>query len=237
MNEYFARRVVNSIKVGTIEHVTNTTKMQGVQVSGYADELYQNIDRFQDYGFSSVLLPKSADGQGSEAVIVSPGMTCSRSIVVRADDRRYRPTGGIAGDVQIYSYLDSPSASNAAAQHRIALDTSSGRAIHIRAANANSADVSLTDEGTITLTATGAQIAAISVDQSGTITASNQAGSISLSPAGVLTFNGSNVVLNSNLTVNGTITSTGNIVGAGISLNSHTHSGVQNGSGNTGGPE
>lgn len=40
-----------------------------------------------------------------------------------------------------------------------------------------------------------------------------------------------------NLAVNGTINSTGNITGNGISFNTHTHSGVQTGPSNTGGPQ
>ena len=42
--------------------------------------------------------------------------------------------------------------------------------------------------------------------------------------------------INGNVVVNGKITSTGDIAGAGISLDTHVHSGVQSGSSNTGGP-
>lgn len=45
-----------------------------------------------------------------------------------------------------------------------------------------------------------------------------------------------NFIVNGNTQMNGTLNSTGNITGAGISLNSHLHTGVQPGGGNTGGP-
>lgn len=44
------------------------------------------------------------------------------------------------------------------------------------------------------------------------------------------------VTINGNLTVNGSITATGNVTGQGTSLHTHTHSGVQGGSSNTGAP-
>ncbi len=45
-----------------------------------------------------------------------------------------------------------------------------------------------------------------------------------------------NVTVEGNVAVDGTITATGNVVGDGKSLNSHIHSGVQTGGGNSGPP-
>jgi phage baseplate assembly protein V len=45
-----------------------------------------------------------------------------------------------------------------------------------------------------------------------------------------------NVTINGNLTVNGTITATGDIRAGNISLETHRHTGVQNGGGSSGGP-
>jgi phage baseplate assembly protein V len=44
------------------------------------------------------------------------------------------------------------------------------------------------------------------------------------------------LVIQGNVDVTGAITSTGNMTAAGIDLDSHHHTGVQTGSGNTGGP-
>lgn len=43
--------------------------------------------------------------------------------------------------------------------------------------------------------------------------------------------------VNGNLLINGQVDATGDVSGAGISLSSHVHSGVQTGSGNSGGPQ
>lgn len=54
--------------------------------------------------------------------------------------------------------------------------------------------------------------------------------------ANTVTITAPNFIINGNTTMNGTLNSTGNIIGAGISLNTHRHTGVQTGGGNTGGP-
>lgn len=49
--------------------------------------------------------------------------------------------------------------------------------------------------------------------------------------------NGSKVgTINGNLQINGTTTTTGDVVANGISVDSHTHGGVQSGGSNTAGP-
>lgn len=52
-----------------------------------------------------------------------------------------------------------------------------------------------------------------------------------------VTVNAPTVKINGSLEVSGTIKSGGQITGSGINFNTHTHSGVQPGSGNTGGPQ
>lgn len=51
-----------------------------------------------------------------------------------------------------------------------------------------------------------------------------------------ITINAPEIEINSNITLNGGIVATGDIVSGDISLQTHIHSGVQGGSGNTGGP-
>lgn len=50
------------------------------------------------------------------------------------------------------------------------------------------------------------------------------------------TVNTPTFIVNGDTQMNGTLNATGNIVGDGISLNTHTHTGVEPGGGNTGGP-
>lgn len=54
--------------------------------------------------------------------------------------------------------------------------------------------------------------------------------------ADVVEITAPNFIINGNTQMNGTLNSTGTIVGAGITLDTHTHTGVQPGGGNTGGP-
>ena len=63
-------------------------------------------------------------------------------------------------------------------------------------------------------------------------------GEITLQNGGtVLKLTGSGADLTGNLTVSGQITAQGDVIGAGISLQSHTHGGVEAGAGSTGTPQ
>lgn len=63
-------------------------------------------------------------------------------------------------------------------------------------------------------------------------------GEITLQNSGtVLKLTGSGADLIGNLTVSGQITTKGDVIGAGISLQNHTHSGVEAGAGSTGTPQ
>lgn len=70
----------------------------------------------------------------------------------------------------------------------------------------------------------------------GTITLENGAGHIRMAPNGTVTINGVTIDTAGNVTTDATVTASTNVVGGGISLNSHTHGGVQSGGSSTGGP-
>ena len=90
-------RTVGAIFRAVIHAVTDSTDAQEVQISGYDGELQDGVERFQEYGFSSV--PPSGD---TEAAIVNVGGNRSHGIVVATESRRYRPTGRDEGDVALY---------------------------------------------------------------------------------------------------------------------------------------
>lgn len=75
----------------------------------------------------------------------------------------------------------------------------------------------------------------VSAVAAGNITAT-AGGNAAITAGGSATVTAASITLNGNVTINGTLTTTGNINGNGVSLNTHTHSGVQPGGGNTGGP-
>jgi len=86
--------------------VDDSLKCQGLQVSLLSDELRDDVERFQEYGFTSV--PYS----DAEGIFVSVGANRSHGVVVATEDRRYRPKNLNAGDVCLYTdagervYLD-----------------------------------------------------------------------------------------------------------------------------------
>lgn len=53
----------------------------------------------------------------------------------------------------------------------------------------------------------------------------------------VITLTGSTIAIQGNLTVTGTVVAAGNVTAGGIDLEHHVHTGVQTGSGTTGGPQ
>jgi len=81
---------------GIVRLVNDAAALQEVQVELLSGELL-TLERFQDYGITSVPLP------GAEAVTVAVGGRRGKSVVVRADDRRYRVKLN-PGEVALYTH-------------------------------------------------------------------------------------------------------------------------------------
>lgn len=92
-----SRRVAMANTRGRMALVDDTKKLQQVQVELLADEVKDNVERFQQYGFTSVPLV------GAEALCVFLGGGRDHGIVFAIDDRRYRLTGLENGDVALYT--------------------------------------------------------------------------------------------------------------------------------------
>jgi phage baseplate assembly protein V len=80
-----------------IKLVTDAAKLQKVQIAMLADEERGDVERFQNYGFTSVPHPEA------EAIALSVGGSRSHMVVIAVDDRRYRLTGLADGEVAIYT--------------------------------------------------------------------------------------------------------------------------------------
>jgi phage baseplate assembly protein V len=101
----FARRIVAPvmrqvrllISRGVVELVNDSLKCQGLQVSLLADELRDNVERFEDYGMTSHPFT------GSEVLYLSVGGNRSLGVAVRVLDRRYRPKSMGEGDVCLFT--------------------------------------------------------------------------------------------------------------------------------------
>ena len=101
-----AQRLRLIVSRGVVELVNDTLKMQSMQVTLLSDETQDDVERFQDYGITCVPF------DDAEVLVMSVGGDRSHAVVVRADDRRHRPKGLVAGDVCLYTdkgervYLD-----------------------------------------------------------------------------------------------------------------------------------
>jgi phage baseplate assembly protein V len=93
------RRVALMVNRCVITLVNDSLKMQGLQVNLMADVTRDGVERFQEYGFTSY--PHA----GAEGVMVSVGGNQDHGIVIAVDDRRYRLTGMLEGEVALYDDL------------------------------------------------------------------------------------------------------------------------------------
>jgi phage baseplate assembly protein V len=84
---------------GILTLVDDTGAIQISQVHLLSDEIADDVERIQEYGFTSV--PKS----GAEAVVVFAGGNRDHGLTIAVDDRRYRLKALAAGEVAIYDDL------------------------------------------------------------------------------------------------------------------------------------
>lgn len=91
------RRVMLTVGRAVIRKINDDPKMQSVQAELLKGELRDNLERFQQYGFTSVPHP------GAEGVAVFVGGNRDHGILVCVDDRRYRLKGMQGGEVALYT--------------------------------------------------------------------------------------------------------------------------------------
>jgi phage gp45-like len=77
--------------------VNDAAKMQAVQVHLRADEVRDQAEHFQHYGFTSVPVP------GAEGIGLAVGGSTDHMVVINIDDRRYRKKGLQEGETCIYT--------------------------------------------------------------------------------------------------------------------------------------
>lgn len=100
-----ARRGYLGITRGVIVASDDTKLMQTVDVRGMHGELLQGVERFQQYGFSSVpVAPDQNGAKGAEPLIGFINGNRSHPVVLAEGDRRSRPKNGEAGQSGIWHY-------------------------------------------------------------------------------------------------------------------------------------
>jgi phage baseplate assembly protein V len=92
-----SRRIAMTTTRGRMSLVDDKKKLQQVQVELLADEVKDAVERFQQYGFTSVPL------EGAEALVVFLAGGRDHGIAFSIDDRRYRLTELKGGDVALYT--------------------------------------------------------------------------------------------------------------------------------------
>lgn len=90
-------RVLNMVARAVISGVDDSKKLQLLQLGILAGETHDELERFQEYGFSSV--PRD----GAEAVVIFPGGTRDHGLAIGVEDRRYRIKGLAGGEVAVYN--------------------------------------------------------------------------------------------------------------------------------------
>ena len=113
MNKLLApmqRRLAQLVNRAVLQVVNDAGGLQELQVQALADEVLDRIERFQQYGLTSVPLP------GAEGLLLSVGGSRSNAVIIAVDDRRYRIQGLEGGEVALYTLDD-----ELAPGHRIVL--------------------------------------------------------------------------------------------------------------------
>jgi phage baseplate assembly protein V len=90
-------RVANMVTRAVIKLVDDSMKLQTLQLAVLTDEVRDDIERVQNYGFTSVPL------EGAEAAVVFVGGRRDHGLAVAVDDRRYRVKDLKAGEVAVYT--------------------------------------------------------------------------------------------------------------------------------------
>ncbi|TCW05560.1 phage baseplate assembly protein V [Raoultella sp. BIGb0138] len=90
------RRLRLMVDRAVVRIVTDSLGRQNLQVQSLADETDDDVERFQNYGFSSV------PPVGSEAIVVAVGGRRGGLVAIAVEDKSSRPRNGESGDVCIY---------------------------------------------------------------------------------------------------------------------------------------
>jgi phage baseplate assembly protein V len=93
-------RLAMVVSRAVVRRVNDALKLQGLQITLLAGETRDEVERFQQYGFTSV--PKD----GAEAVALSLGGNRDHCVVIAVEDRRYRLKGLAGGEVALYSSVN-----------------------------------------------------------------------------------------------------------------------------------
>lgn len=90
-------RIAGIAARGVVHIANDAKKLQMLQIAVLADEVVDDAEHHQPYGFTSVPL------EGAEVVVIFPNGDRSHPLVVAASDRRFRPAAKQPGEVTMYN--------------------------------------------------------------------------------------------------------------------------------------
>ena len=96
MMNRLAARLRGMVGRAVVNLVNDAAKLQGVQITMLADQTADDVERFQQYGLTSVPLA------GAEGIALAVGGSTAHTVVIAVDDRRYRLRGLADGEVALY---------------------------------------------------------------------------------------------------------------------------------------
>ena len=102
-----ASRAQHTIARSTINEANDDTEAQEMKADFWNNDKREKVERIQNYGFTSVPLPRDKEGGGgsqvdggekqggpaAEAVVVYQGGQRNHPVIVAVEDRRHRPRG------------------------------------------------------------------------------------------------------------------------------------------------
>lgn len=92
-----ARRVDNMVARAVVRRVDDSTNAQLLQLGILDGETREGVERFQEYGFTSV--PR----EGAEVAVVFVGGRRDHGLAIGVEDRRYRIGNLSPGEVAVYN--------------------------------------------------------------------------------------------------------------------------------------
>lgn len=92
-------RVRGMVGRAVVNLVNDATRLQALQVTMMSDQVADDVERFQQYGLTSVPKP------GAEGIALAVGGSTAHTVVISVDDRRFRLTGLTSGEVALYDDL------------------------------------------------------------------------------------------------------------------------------------
>ncbi|AFJ48049.1 phage baseplate assembly protein V [Shimwellia blattae] len=90
------RRLRLMVDRAVVRMVKDSLGRQNLQVQSLADETNDDVERFQNYGFTSF------PPEGAEAIVVAVGGRRSGLVAIAVEDKSARPRSGESGDVCLY---------------------------------------------------------------------------------------------------------------------------------------